>query len=113
MAIRMNAEVASRVQDRFDNLSNEFDQTDVRLAGRMSIIESACGEFADKVTDGCDTARLGWRSLLEVCTTASGLIAGNTNALHVDLTAVDQDYSWHFDLTGSSTATPRGGRGPI
>ncbi len=51
--------------------------------------------------------------LLEVSTTTSGLIAGNTNALHVDLTAVDQDYSWKFDLTGSSTAVPRGGRGPI
>jgi hypothetical protein len=65
------------------------------------------------VTDGCDTARLGWRSVLEVSTTAAGLIAGNTNALHVDLTAVDQDYSWQFDLTGSSTTVPRGGKGPI
>lgn len=113
MAIRMNAEVASRVQDRFDNLSNEFDQTDSRWAGQMSILEWACGEFAEDVTDGCDTARLGWRSLLDVCSTTSGLIAGNTNALHVDLTTVDQDYSWKFDLTGSSTALPRGARGAI
>ena len=112
MTIRMNEEVASRVQDRFDNLSNEFDQTDSRLAGRLSMIESACGEFADQVTDGSDTARLGWRSLLETGSKAAGLIAGNTNALHVDLTAVDQDYSWQHDLTGSSTRQPHG-RGPI
>jgi hypothetical protein len=112
MAIRMSAEVASRVKDRFDNLSNEFDETDPLLGARASSVESACGEFADEVTTGCDTMRIGWRSLFEVCTTAAGLIAGNTNALHVDLTAVDQDYSWQFDLSGGSTAPPPG-RGPI
>ncbi len=106
MVIRMSAEVAARVKDRFDNLSNEFDETDPLLASRAGSVELACGEFADEVTTGCDTMRLGWRSLFGVCTDAAGLIAGNTNALHVDLTAVDQDYSWQFDLSGSSTAPP-------
>lgn len=112
MAIRMSAEVAARVKDRFDNLSNEFDETEPLLAGRAGSIEVACGEFSEEVADGCDTMRLGWRSVLELCTTAAGLIAGNTNALHVDLTKVDQDFSWNFDLTGDEVYVPTG-RGPI
>lgn len=110
MVIRMSPEIASRVKDRFDNLSNEFAETDPLLGARAFSVESACGEFADQVATGCDTMRIGWRSVFEVCTTAAGLIAGNTNALHVDLTAVDQDHSWQFDLSGTSTAPPPGHR---
>lgn len=106
MVIRMSDEVAARVKDRFDNLSNEFDETAPTLGAQVSHLESACGEFSDEVATGCDTMRLGWRSLLETGSTSAGLIAGNTNALYVDLTAVDQDYSWQFDLSGTSTAPP-------
>ncbi|UMG93309.1 hypothetical protein [Nocardioides sp. TF02-7] len=107
----MSAEVAARVKDRFDNLSNEFDETAPLFGAQVSHLESACGEFSDEVATGCDTMRIGWRTVLETGTTSAGLIAGNTNALHVDLTAIDQDYSWQFDLSGTSTAAPPRNRG--
>ena len=107
MVIRMSPEVAAGVKDRFDNLSSEFSETVSGLCGRASMIELGCGEFSDLVADGADTVRIGWREALEVGHTSAGLIAGNTNALSVDLTKVDTDYSWEFDLTGTSTAPPR------
>jgi len=96
--IQMSDEVAAGIKDRFNNLSNEFANEKVFIASEAGKISSGCGEFSGSVANGVAVFELGWRDLMDVGTTGAGLIAGNTNALHVDLTAMDQDLSWSISI---------------
>lgn len=107
MAIRMSEAVARQVEDRFDNLSSEFEGTRSGFAAQVFSLEAGCGQFQDQIADGAATFGIGWRSVMDLGSTTAGLIAGNTNQFHVDLTAVDTDYSHQIDLSGTSTAPPR------
>jgi hypothetical protein len=107
MAIKMSDAVARQVEDRFDNLSNEFAATRAGFGTQAVFLELGCGQFQGLITDGAATFELGWSGLMDVGTASAGLIAGNTNQFQIDRTAVDTDYSHQSDLTGTSTATPR------
>lgn len=96
--IQMSDEVAAGIKDRFNNLSNEFANEKVLIASEAGKVSSGCGEFSGTVDHGVAVFELGWRDLMDAGTSGAGLIAGNTNALHVDLTAMDQDLSWSISI---------------
>ena len=99
VALRMTDEAAARIEDRFDNLSQDFWQLMEMVPDLTSDIETGAGEFADQMTAYTGLFKSGWEQTFEVASKSAGLIAGNTNALHVDLNALDRDLSHKLDLT--------------
>ena len=69
------------------------------IPGMRSDIESAAGEFSSEVSGYTGTFESGWKQTFEIASKCAGLIAGNTNAMHVDLNALDRDLSHSIDLT--------------
>lgn len=78
--VRMSPEVAARVKDDFNNLSNEFANAQTAIFTMAGSMRSGCGEFSGGVEHGSGVFELGRRDLMEVGTTSAGLIAGNTEA---------------------------------
>lgn len=97
--VQMSDEAARRVEDRFDNLSNEFDNSRTDITVWLAGLSTACGEFKGSIEDGRFTMELGYREVFEVGRVSAALIAGNTNALNVNLNALDQDLSWEPSLS--------------
>jgi hypothetical protein len=90
--VKMSADAAARIKDRFNNLSQEFANTRHSVSAHAADITTACGEFSGSVEDGKESWVLSWRETFDVCRTAAAVIAGNTNTFEVELTRLDQDY---------------------
>lgn len=79
------------MRNRFDDLAAEFDNTRAPLASTYSDITAACGELSSSLDDGASKFLLSWNDVFAVCSTEAALIAGNVNAMRVDLDALDRD----------------------
>ena len=90
--VKMSADAAARIQNRFNDLSQEFANTRSSITSHAVDISAACGEFSPSVEDGKEGWELSWRETFDVCRTAAAVIAGNTNTFEVELTRLDQDY---------------------
>lgn len=90
--VKMSADAAARIKDRFNNLSQEFANSRSSITAHAADISTACGEFSGSVEDGKESWELSWRETFDVCRTAAAVIAGNTNTFEVELTRLDQDY---------------------
>ncbi len=99
MGLRMTDEAAARIEDRFDNLSQDFWQLMEMVPDLRSDIEAGAGEFAAELTAYTGLFKSGWEQTFEVASKSAGLIAGNTNAMNIDLNALDRDLSHQLDLT--------------
>lgn len=89
----MSAEAAARIKNRFNDLSQEFSNTQMSIMGHASSILSACGEFSSAVEDGNADFEYNWKQTFDICRVAAAVIAGNTNTFEVELTRLDQDYA--------------------
>lgn len=99
MAIRMSPEVAAQVEDRFDNLSQDFYNLSRLIKTARSNIESGCGTFAPDMEAFTPNFENGWILTFDIGSECAGLIAGNTNQLQVDLEKVDRDASHQTPIT--------------
>lgn len=88
--IRMTEETAQRVRTRFEATGRDLTDAGEALAAfRLDLTEGA-GQFAGEIAEAAGDFRDSWRAVYEVCGDAAALIAGNTNALHVDLGRLDR-----------------------
>lgn len=99
MAIRMSPEVAAQVEDRFDNLSQDFFKLSELIGTARDTVESACGSFASDMQAFTPNFESGWTTTFDIGSESAGLIAGNTNQLQVDLEKVDRDASHQTPIT--------------
>lgn len=99
MAITMSPEVAAQVEDRFDNLSQDFFNLSDLISTARITIESACGEFTADMQAYTPNFENGWTQTFDIASESAGLIAGNTNRLQVDLEAVDRDAAHQTPIT--------------
>lgn len=99
MTIRMSDEVAAQVEDRFDNLAQDFVNLGDLVATARGQIDGACGEFSDLMGGYTGNFKSGWATSLQIASDSSGLIAGNTNQLKVDLDKLDVDASHQTPIT--------------
>lgn len=99
MTIQMSDDVAAQVEDRFDNLAQDFVHIGEQVEAGVPQISAACGEFAADMESYTGNFATGWTTTLEIASTSAGLIAGNTNQLKVDLDKVDVDASHQTDIT--------------
>lgn len=89
--VRLDAEEAHRIRNRFNDLSAEFDNTREPLRTSYTDILAGCGEFSGSVESGASKFLLSWNDVFDVCSTQAGLIAGNVNSFRIDLEAIDRD----------------------
>lgn len=94
----MTAAAASKVKEQFNDLAAEFDNSKSEIKTYATQMQTACGEFSDSMTSGAAAFDMSWQDAFEFCSTSSALIAGNTNAMKVDLDALDQDASTTITL---------------
>lgn len=99
MAITMSPEVAAQVEDRFDNLSQDFYNLSDLISTARTTVEAGCGDFAADMQAYTATFESGWTQTFDIGSESAGLIAGNTNQLQVDLEAVDRDASHTTPIT--------------
>ena len=99
MVIRMSPEVAAQVEDRFDNLSQDFYNLSDLISTARVTIESGCGDFAGDMRAYTPNFENGWTLTFDIGSECAGLIAGNTNTLQVDLEAIDRDASHQTPIT--------------
>ena len=99
MVMRMTDEAAATVEDRFDNLAQDFWQLMEMVPGMRTDVETAAGEFSSDISGYLGTFESGWKSTFEIGSKSAALIAGNTNAMHIDVNALDRDLSHKLDLT--------------
>jgi hypothetical protein len=97
--MRMTDEAAARIEDRFDNLSQDFWQLMEKVPGMRTDIETAAGDFSSEISGYTGIFESGWKTTFEIGSRSAGLIAGNTNAMHLDLNKLDRDLSHNIDLT--------------
>lgn len=89
--IRMTDAAATTVKERFNDLAAEFDNTKAEIKVHAADMMTAAGEFSGSMTAGAAAFDMSWQDCFEFCSTSAALIAGNTNAMKVDLAALDQD----------------------
>jgi hypothetical protein len=89
--VKMTDAAASLVQNQFNDLSAEFDNSRAEVKGYAADMTSACGEFSAKMESGAGSFDISWQDAFAVCSTSAALIAGNTNGFKVDLDKLDQD----------------------
>lgn len=97
--VQMSKAAADRVQNVFDDLSQDFwilmDQT----PDFQTKVEAAAGQFSGEISGYLGLFKSGWYETFDIAYKAAGLIAGNTNALQVDLSAIDRDLSHTWNIT--------------
>ncbi|MDZ5619214.1 hypothetical protein [Nocardioides bizhenqiangii] len=99
MVIRMSPEVAAQVEDRFDNLAQDFfNLSDLVVTARHQL-DGACGDFSSDMQGYTQTFESGWSQTFDIASECAGLIAGNTNQVMVDLQKVDRDASHQTAIT--------------
>lgn len=99
MGVRMTDEAAATIEDRFDNLAQDFwNLMDMTPTARTDI-EEGCGEFLSDMAAYTPVFESAWKQCFEVGSKTCGLIAGNTNAMHVNLEAIDRDLSHQTAIT--------------
>lgn len=91
--VQMSDAAARVVNDRFDNLAAEFDNSRGVIAGIAEKMVSGTGQFSGSMSDGAATFAISWRECFSLCSTSAAIIAGNTNRLKVDLEELDRDHS--------------------
>lgn len=96
--VRMTDAAAKVINDRFDNLSAEFDNSRSLISTYAAQMLTGAGEFSSTVETGAGSFDISWRDSFEVCCNSAGLIAGNTNRFKVSLERIDTDYSWAIAL---------------
>jgi hypothetical protein len=96
--VKMTAAAASRVKEQFDDLAAEFENSKIAIQGMSEQIETGCDEFAGSIESGRAAFDMSWQDAFQFCHTSSALIAGNTNAMKVDLDALDTDASTTIQL---------------
>lgn len=101
MGVKMSDEAAKTVENRFDNLAQEFWDLKSVMDTVEQSIETATGTLYSQCSGDVGDFRIGWRATFDVSCTSAALIAGNTNRMHVDLTALDRDadHALELDLT--------------
>ena len=99
MGVRMTDEAAATIEDRFDNLSQDFWNLMEMTPTARADVEDGCGEFSSDMAAYTSTFESAWKQCFEVGSKTCGLIAGNTNEMHINLEAVDRDLSHTTDIT--------------
>jgi hypothetical protein len=99
VTIKMSDDVAAQVEDRFDNLSQDFFNLAEMIKSARIKIEAGCGVFAADMQAHTPAFESGWTGTFDIASQCAGLIAGNTNTLKVDLEAVDRDLSHKTTIT--------------
>ncbi|KQY64691.1 MULTISPECIES: hypothetical protein [unclassified Nocardioides] len=89
MATRMTEEAARVVRTRFSSTSQSLNGAALDLRALQEEISSGAGEFRPEISDDAGNFQRSWRSVLEILSDSSAVIAGNTNAQYLDLTDVD------------------------
>lgn len=79
-------------------MENRFDYMGVQMSDEAEVEEGA-GEFAHHIAGELAAFENGWDTTFDLASTSAGIIAGNTNNLHLDLTAVDRDLSHAINVT--------------
>jgi len=93
MTVRMTDAAAAKVKEQFNDLAAEFDNSRREIKSCASQMQTACGEFGDVMMPGAAAFDMSWQDAFDFCSTGAALIAGNTNAMQVDLNQLDQDAS--------------------
>lgn len=96
--VKMSAAAAARINDQFDNLSAEFDNTRTYISSYADKMLAGAGELSGSMETGAGTFDISWRDTFEVCSTSAALIAGNTNQFSIDLSRLDKDNAWAITL---------------
>lgn len=87
--IRMSDEIAPKVTRRFRRTSQSLEGARKDLRGLFGDLLDGAGEFAPHFDDEARDFQASWRAVFDVYADSAALIAGNTNAQHVDLTNLD------------------------
>lgn len=87
--IRMTDEVARTVARRFSRTSQSLQAARTDLRGLRDDAVEGAGELAGLLEDAARDFQASWRAVLDVHADSAAVIAGNTNAQHVDLLRID------------------------
>lgn len=101
MALRMDRETAERVRARFRDTATDLDGARGDLSGFVGALGAGTGEFSGEISSAADDFHGSWRAVYEVFSDSASLIAGNTNALYVDLMRLDDDYATAIDISAT------------
>ncbi|QCX28304.1 hypothetical protein [Nocardioides jishulii] len=88
-AIRMTDEVARKVTRLFRRTSESLQGARGDLRGMRGDLVEGAGEFASLIDGSAREFQGCWRATLDVYGDSAAVIAGNTNAQHVDLLKID------------------------
>lgn len=89
--IVMDADVADDVRNVFNDLSAEYRNTTAPMRSRHVDVLDGAGDLADELEHHATAFLISWNDVFRTCGGAAGLIAGNTNAMAIDLAAFDTD----------------------
>lgn len=87
--IRMGDEIEPKVTRRFRRVSQSLEGARQDLRGLFGDVLDGAGEFSAHIDDEARDFQASWRAVLDVYADCAALIAGNTHAQQVDLTAMD------------------------
>lgn len=87
--IRMTDEVERKVTRRFRRTSESLQGGRGDLRGFRGDLVEGAGELAGLIDDDAREFQACWRAVLDVHGDSAAVIAGNTNAQHVDLLRID------------------------
>jgi len=88
--LRLSPDVAATVKKRFESASADLLAHSHGVPGLSAAISDGTGELAGEVSDGVSSFMQSWSAAFDLLSTSTALIAGNTNNLAVDLTALDR-----------------------
>lgn len=89
MATRMTDEAARKVETRFRRVERELEGAREELKGINRDLKQGAGEFAQVIEGEGRHFQNSWRAVLELYADSASVIAGNTNAQHLDLLNID------------------------
>jgi preprotein translocase subunit SecG len=98
--LRLSPDVAATVKKRFETVSNDLLSHSQGIPGLSGAISDGAGELSGELADGVTSFMQSWSAALDLLSTSTALIAGNTNNLAIDLDALDRGSE--IDLSGNT-----------
>jgi hypothetical protein len=91
--VQISDAAARAINDRFDNLAAEFDNSRSVVSAVAERMISGAGEFSGAMATGAGSFDIAWRECFSLCSTSAALVAGNTFRFKVELDRLDRDHS--------------------
>ena len=97
----LSPHVAGVVKKRFEHASQDLSGHRDGMGGLSGAIVEGTGELSAELGDGATSFLQSWVAAFDLLSTSTALIAGNTNNLAIDLSALDRGST--IDLSGKGS----------